>query len=259
MTSGWTMLRTRFALLLLLSTLLAACAGLTLQNEIDGLMKEGQLLYAEKKYDEAVDKFVIVIGKDPTYWQAYLWAARAFIAKGSWKDAVANGKKAFELAPKDKDTLPVFAQALFGGGADALKNGRFAESVNLFVEYLKLEPGNTKAWLNVGKAYLGQQDFRQALGAFAQGLAGGGGAERQELIRELLEGGVQAFASGKYRESIDLLREFLKYDKKDVQAWIGLAKAYWESGDKGKALEAVKDALKLDPRQEDALRYMLRR
>lgn len=79
------------------------------------------------------------------------------------------------------------------------------------------------------------------------------------MIRELLEGGVQAFASGKYRESIDLLREFLKYDKKDVQAWIGLAKAYWESGDKGKALEAVKDALKLDPRQEDALRYMLRR
>jgi len=259
MTSGWTMLRTRFALLLLLSTLLAACAGLTLQNEIDGLMKEGQQLYAEKKYDEAVDKFVIVIGKDPTYWQAYLWAARAFIAKGNWKDAIANGKKAFELAPKDRDVLPVFAQALFGGGADALKNGRFAESVNLFVEYLKLEPGNSKAWLNVGKAYLGQKDFRQALSAFAQGLAAGGGAERQELIRELLEGGAQAFASGKYRESIDLLKEFLKYDKKEVQAWIGLAKAYWESGDKGKALEAVKDALKLDPRQEDALRYMLRR
>jgi tetratricopeptide (TPR) repeat protein len=91
--------------------------------------------------------------------------------QGQLGDAIANGRKAFDLAPKDKDTLPVFAQALFGGGADALKNGRFAESVNLFVEYLKLEPGNSKAWLNVGKAYLGQKDFRQALGAFAQGLA----------------------------------------------------------------------------------------
>ena len=259
MTSGWTTLRTRFALLLLLSTLLAACASLTLQGEIDALMKEGQQLYSEKKYDAAVDKFVIVIGKDPTYWQAYLWAARAFIAKGNWKDAIANGKKAFELAPKDKDTLPVFAQALFGGGADALKGGRFAESVNLFVEYLKLEPGNTKAWLNVGKAYLGQKDFRQALGAFAQGLAAGGGADRADLVRELLEGGGQAFSSGKYRESIDLLKEFLKYDSKNLQAYLGLAKAYWESGDKGKALDAFKDVLKLDPRQEEALRYLMKR
>lgn len=144
------------------------------------------------------------------------------------------------------------------GGADALKNGRFAESVSLFVEYLKLEPGNTQAWLNVGKAYLGQKDFRQALGAFAQGLAAGGGAERQELIRELLDGGLQAFSSGKYRESIDLLQEYLKYDK-NLQALLGIAKAYWEAGDRGKALDAFKQVLQLDPRQEEALRYMLRR
>jgi tetratricopeptide (TPR) repeat protein len=251
-------LRTRLALLLLVSTFLTACASLTLQGEIDALMKEGQQLYSEKKYDEAVDKFVIVIGKDPAYWQAYLWAARAFIAKGNWKDAIANGRKAFDLAPKDKDTLPIFAQALFGGGADALKNGRFAESVNLFVEYLKLEPGNSKAWLNVGKAYLGQQEFRQALGAFAQGLATGGGTERQELIRQLFDGGVQAFSSSKYRESIDLLKEYLKYDK-NLQAYLNIAKAYWETGDRGKALDAFKQVLQLDPRHEEALRYMLRR
>jgi tetratricopeptide (TPR) repeat protein len=252
------LLRTRLSLLLLVSALLAACAGLTLQSEIDGLMKEGQQLYAEKKYDQAIDKFVIVIGKDPTYWQAYLWAARAFIAKGDWGDAIANGRKAFELAPNKTEAIPIFAQALFGGGTDALKNGRFAESVSLFVEYLKLEPGNTQAWLNVGKAYLGQKDFRQALGAFAQGLAAGGGAERQELIRELLDGGLQAFSSGKYRESIDLLQEYLKYDK-NLQALLGIAKAYWEAGDKGKALDAFKQVLQLDPRQEEALRYMLRR
>ena len=130
---------------------------------------------------------------------------------------------------------------------------------NLFVEFLKLEPGNTRAWLNVGKAYLGQQDFRQALSAFAQGLASGGGAERTELVRELLNGGVQAFSSGKYRESIDLLKEFLKYDSKNLQAYLNLAKSYWESGDKGKALDAFKQVLQLDPRQEEALRYMLRR
>lgn len=259
MTPKWTVLHARLTLVLLATFFLAACAGLTLQSEIDGLMKAGQQLYAEKKYEQATDKFLTVIGKDPAYWQAYLWAARSFIAQGNWKDAIANGRKAFDLAPKDKDTLPVFAQALFGGGADALKSGRFAESVNLFVEYLKLEPGNSKAWLSVGKAYLGQKDFRQALSAFAQGLASGGGAERADLIRELLEGGMQAFSNGKYRESIDLLKEFLKHDRGNLQAYLNIAKAYWESGDKGKALDAFKEVLKLDPRQEEALRYMLRK
>ena len=258
MSTKWTFLRARLALALLATAFLAACAGLTLQGEIDGLMREGQQLYAEKKYEQATDKFLTVIGKDPTYWQAYLWAARAFIAQGNWKEAVANGRKAFELAPKDKDTLPLFAQALFGGGADALKNGRFAESVGLFSEFLKLEPGNAKAWLNVGKAYLGQKDFRQALGALLQGLASGG-AEREALIRALLEGGQQAFSSGRYREAIDLLREFLKYDKQDLQAYVSLAKAYWESGDRGKALEAFKEVLRLDPRHEEALRQLMRR
>ena len=259
MTAAWTLLRARLTLLLLASTLLAACAGLTLQSEIDGLMREGQQLYAEKKYEQATDKFLTVIGKDPTYWQAYLWAARSFIAQGNWKDAIANGRKAFELAPKDREVLPIFAEALFGGGADALKSGRFAESVNLFVEYLKLEPGNSKAWLNVGKAYLGQKDFRQALEALSRGLAAGGGAEREALIRELLDGGIQAFSSGKYRESIDLLKEFLKYDRKELQAYVGLAKAYWESGDKGKALETFKEVLQRDPRHEEAQRYLMRR
>lgn len=259
MSSGWTALRTRLTLLLLVSTLLAACAGLTLQSEIDGLMKEGQQLYSEKKYDEATDKFLSVIGKDPTYWQAYLWAARAFIAKGNWNDAIANGKKAFELAPNKKEAIPVFAEALFGGGSDALTNGRYAESVRHFAEFLKLEPGNTRAWLNVGKAYLGQNDFRQAFSAFSQGLAAGGGTDRQELVRQLLDGGAQAFSSGKYRESIDLLKEYVKYDPKNLQAYLNLAKAYWETGDRGKAVDAFKQVLKLDPRQEEALRYMLRR
>lgn len=259
MAPNWNASRIRLVFFLLAATFLTACAGLTLQNEIDGLMQEGRQLYSEQKYDQAVDKFVTVIGKDPTYWQAYLWAARAFIAQGNWKDAIANGRQAFELAPKDKEVLPIFAQALFGGGTDALKNGRFAESVNLLVEYLRLEPGNASAWLNVGKAYLGQQDFRQALGAFAQGLAAGGGVERQALIRELLDGGMQAFSSGKYRESIDLLREFLKYDRNNLQAYLNIAKAYWQSGDKGRAVDAFKEVLKLDPGQEEALRFMLRR
>jgi len=257
---GYRSLRGRgFALLLMLSVLLGGCVTLSLQDEIAGLMKEGQQLYSEKKYDAAIDKFLVVTTKDAKYWQAYLWAARTYIAKGGWKDAIGNGKKAFELAPKGPDVLPVFAEALFGGGADALKNGRFAESIGYFVDYLKLEPGNAKAWLNVGKAYLEQRQFREALGAFAQGLSQGGGEARNELIRGLLDGGKQAFAGGKYDEAIRMLKEYLKYDKNELSAYVNLAKSYLESGDLVNALDNFRQVLKLDPRHEEALRFLLRR
>jgi tetratricopeptide (TPR) repeat protein len=253
-------LRRRLVLLLVvLPVLLGGCLTLSLQDEIAGLMKEGQQLYSEKKYDAAVDKFLVITTKDPKYWQAYLWAARTYIAKGGWTEAIANGKKAFELAPKGQDVIPVFGEALFGGGSDALKNGRYPEAIGLFVDYLKLEPGNAKAWLNVGKSYLGQRQFREALGAFAQGLSQGNGAERSELIRGLLDGGKQAFASGKYDEAIKLLKEYLKYDKNDLSAYMNLAKSYWESGEIGAALDNFRQVLKLDPRDEEALRFLLRR
>lgn len=259
MTSSWSLRGRWVALLVMLSVLLGGCVTLSLQDEIAGLMKEGQQFYGEKKYDAAVDKFLVVAAKDPKYWQAYLWAARTYIAKGGWTDAIINGKKAFELAPKGQEVVPVFAEALFGGGSDALKNGRFPEAIGLFVDYLKLEPGNAKAWLNVGKAYLGQQQFREALGAFAQGLSQGNNAERAELIRGLLDGGKQAFAGGKYDEAIKLLKEYLKYDKNELSAYLNLAKSYWESGEIAAALDNFRQVLKLDPRDEEALRFLLRR
>ncbi len=97
------------------------------------------------------------------------------------------------------------------------------------------------------------------LGALSQRLASGGGAERSGLIRGLLDGVMQAFSSGEYRAAIDLLKEFPRYDEKNLTAYLNLAKSYWESGELANAFDAYRHVLKLDPRQEEALRFMLRR
>lgn len=255
-TARWT-LRRAWSALLLVSVALAGCAVMSVQDEIDGLMKEGQQLYSAKKYDEAIGKFGQVVTKDPQYWLGYLWLARSFLAQGLWTDAIANGKKAYDLSPKGTDVLTVFGEALFGGGADALRNGRFAESVRYFSEYLKLEPGSTRAWLNVGKAYLGEGRFRDALKALLQGLANGGGAERTELIRGLLDGGAQAYSSGNYRDAIELLKEYVKFDANNLSAYMNLAGSYWEAGERSSALDAFRKVLQLNPRHEEALRFLL--
>lgn len=260
---NYKMPRAWVAVLLTFSIMFAGCGGMTpqapsLQEQIDALMKEGQQLYSAGNYDQSVAKFGEVVARDARYWQAYVWIARSYIAKGNWAEAIGNGKKAYDLAPKGQDVIAVLGQALYGGGTDALKGGRLVESVSRFVEYLKLEPGNASAWLNVGKAYLGQGQVREAFNAFVQGLANGGGADRAELIRGLLDGGLQAFSRNDFRTAIDSLREYLKFDSRNLSAYLNLAKAYWESGDRGAAVDAFRKVLEIDPRQTEALRFLLR-
>ena len=86
-------------------------------------------------------------------------------------------------------------------------------------------------------------------------------ALRARLALALLATAFLAACAGLTLQSeIDgLMKEFLKYDRKELQAYVGLAKAYWESGDKGKALETFKEVLQRDPRHEEALRYLMRR
>src|SRR5690349_17755684 len=98
--------RKRVALLVASAVLLAGCTGMSLQDRIDALMKEGQQLYSSGRHDDAVLKFAEVVAADPKYWLAYVWIARSLIARGNWREAVANAKKALELAPRNGDVIP---------------------------------------------------------------------------------------------------------------------------------------------------------
>lgn len=249
-------LHVRWITLLALSALLlAGCAAMpSSQDETATLMKEGQELYAAKRYDEAIVKFRAVTARAPANWGAWLWTARAFIAKGGWAEAIASARKAFETGP-GPETLPVFLEALFGGGSQALASGNFPESIKNFSEFLRHNSSNPSAWLNVGKAYLGNKQFAEALQALI-GALGAPGVDRNEVIKTILGGGVQAFNQKDYRSAIALLREYIKLDQRNLQAYLTLAKSYWESGERGSALDAFRDVLRVNPTNPDALQFL---
>lgn len=161
------MIRNRLlALMLGFCLLLTGCVGLSLQEEIAGLMKQGESLYAEKKYDAALGKFADVILKDPQYWRAYVWSARTLVAQGSWIDAIKHAKKAFDMAPKGEEVVPVLAEALLGGGRDALNRGKPKDAIALFKEYIQHDAGNVSAYAQLAKAYFQSGEFGNATEAF---------------------------------------------------------------------------------------------
>jgi tetratricopeptide (TPR) repeat protein len=153
----------------LVVSLLGGCAALGFETA-DSVMKEGEQLYADKKYDEAIAKFERAIELDSTRWSAYVYIARCYIAKGGWSKAMSNARLAYQAAPAGEDVVPTLAQALWGGGTEALNSGQFREAISVFTEYLRLQPEDSSAYLALGKAYLHSGNRSDALSAFLRAL-----------------------------------------------------------------------------------------
>jgi tetratricopeptide (TPR) repeat protein len=169
----------------LLLALVSGCAMLGRETP-DSLMKEGQQLYLDRQYDEAIMKFERVIELDSTRWLAYVYIARCYMAKGSWSKAVSNARLAYQASPGGEDVVPTLTQALWGSGIEALDNRQFREAISQLIEYLQLQPRDASAYLALGRAYLQLGDRSEALNAYFKALQlNPGMAGVEELVKSL--------------------------------------------------------------------------
>ena len=233
----------------------AAVEAIAPLESVASLMQEGEQLLAAQRYDEAIAKFRAVLLRDSVSPRAWLGLARCYIAKASWSDAIASARRALELSPQAGEMVQTFLQALFGGGTQALTSGNFADAIKHFSEYLKLNTGNPAAWVNAGKAYLGNRQFGDGLQSLVKAL-GVAGVDRNDAIGTIFSGGMQAFNQRDYSSAINMFKSYVQQDPRNPQAYMTLAKSYWESGQKGGALEAVRDLLKISPTNGEALQML---
>jgi tetratricopeptide (TPR) repeat protein len=237
---------------LLVASLLGGCAALGFETP-DSLMKEGQQLYLDKKYDEAIAKFERVLELENTRWLAYLYIARCYMAKGGWKLAISNARLAYQAAPAGENVLATFAEALLGGATSALRGGQFTDAISNFVEYIKLRPTDARGYLGAGQAYIGAGSYADALNAFVRGLQhDGNGALRQDFLKGLLDGGVQALRQGQAKNAVPLLQEYVQQDPGNAAGFLTLGKALLQAGYHSDALGALGRALQLNPGQSEA-------
>ena len=218
--------------------LLAGCAGLV-ADTIDSLMKQGIELFAARRFDEAIAKFMEVVRRDPKFWNAYLYLARSYLGKSSWTDAIASGRKALELAPSATEVIPTLAEAFLGAGLDAVTRRQFPEAIGHFTEYIKLRPTDAQGYLQLGRSFLETGAYGDALRTILQGLTRVPEGTRGELVRTLFEGGARAFSAGKFSDAIAHFTEYIKQRPTDGSAYLQLGRAFLETGAYGDALRAI--------------------
>jgi tetratricopeptide (TPR) repeat protein len=235
-----------FAVLLIAVLALSGCATL-MEVTIDELIKQGIELFTARRYDEAIAKFLEVVRRDPKQWTAYLYMARSYIAKADWSNALTNARQAFQLAPRSGDVIPALAEALFGAGLDAFKQGQFQTAIGHLVEYIKLRPTDANGYLQLGRAFLSTGSWGDALRTIVQGLTQSpDAATRGQLVRGLFDGGVQALSAGNATAAIGLLQEYVKQGP-DASGYLQLGRAFLTTGAWTEALRALVQGLAQSP------------
>ena len=239
---------------------LAPNDGSVLATLGESLFGAGRDALQRGAFSDAVGHFVEYVKLRPTDVAGYLNAGRAYIGTRDWSSALANLRKAYQLAPADGSVLATLTESLFGAGRDALQRGAFSDAVGHFVEYVKLKPADAAGYLNAGRAYIGNKSWADAGRVLVDGVGRASDpTARKEFASTLFDGGRQALNLGDPKGAIAMLREYLKLEPADVNAYLDLGKAYVNSGENFEALGAFRKVLELAPQNEEARRFLFGR
>jgi tetratricopeptide (TPR) repeat protein len=216
------MLIKKLLALLVMVFLIASCAGIPYQNEAHYAYEEGLALFNQGKYTEAIPHFQRAIELDPEYSSPYLYLGRSYLILSRWTDAIQPLRTAFRLSPTEfkGEAVSLLLDALIGGALAEFKAGNFEGSIGYLREALSLNPESQKA--------------------------------QDELSASLIAFGGQLFSEGRFSDAIPAFSEAIELSPDNLDAYIGLAKAFLKNGNYMKALETVKGAANINPESSDA-------
>jgi cytochrome c-type biogenesis protein CcmH/NrfG len=135
---------------------------------------------------------------------------------------------------------------------------RYDEAISKLLEVVRRDPKSWNAYLYLARSYLAKSSWADALTSSRKALelAPSSTEVIAVLADALLGAGTDALVRGQVSEAIAHLGEYVRLRPTDVQGYLQLGKAYWQSGNLGGAVGAYRRALQLNPGNPEARQFL---
>jgi len=151
----------------------------------EALVGGGRDSLTRGQFAEAISRLTEYVRLKPTDAHGYLALGRAYLESGNYRDALSTVLSGLGQAG-DGGAQKELTATLLEGGRQALQQGDLQSGIGFLEEYVRLDPSNVSAYLNLGKAYWQGGQRGEAVGAFRRVLELQPGHE--EALRFILGG-----------------------------------------------------------------------
>jgi cytochrome c-type biogenesis protein CcmH/NrfG len=149
-------------------------------------------------------------------------------------------------------------EALLKQAIDLFTAGRYDEAISRLLEVVRRDPRSWTAYLYLARSYIAKSSWADALTSGRKGLelAPSRGDVVPVLAEALFGAGADALGRGRWSDAIGYLSEYVTLRPADVQGYLQLGKAYWQSGNLANALDTYRRVLQLSPNNAEALQFL---
>ena len=207
---------------ILIMLVLNSCAGIGIFSSAHNEFKLGLDLFNRGQYEEAIAHFNKSAELDPMFGRPYIYLGRSHLNLMRWPEAIPPLRTALRLSPEEtkQEIANIMTDALLAVAISDFREGNFRNSIGYLKEAIKLEPESGKL-IN-------------------------------ELVNTLIANGIDLLSRGNTTEAINSFNEAIELSPDNINAYLGLAKAFFQNDDLLKALSAAGKAIKIDPSSRDA-------
>jgi Tfp pilus assembly protein PilF len=171
--------------------------------------------------------------------------ANLYLKQKKYQKAEENYIKTIKYDPKS-------VKAYNGLGVIYLEQKNYSHALQSFSKAVKIDPENALSYNNLGLVLYNQGEYKKAVQAFCKSV------DLQKNAPRCINLGLAYWAAGQEEKAIQSYQEGLTFDPNNIEYLTTLASALLKTNKKSQAKKILKKILKLNPKNIEAKRELVR-
>jgi len=209
-------------------------------------------------YSQSIIFFKQYIQLEPNDIQGFINISNAYYQTDQLENATEYISKALKIDPENLDALKIQKNIIYSNAQKSLKNNDYNQSVIFFKQYIQLEPNDIQGFINISQAYYQTDQLENATEYIAKALKIDPEnldalKIQKNITNKYIENGNEYAINADFKKAIKSFLKYSELEPNDIQGFINISQAYYQTDELENASEYISKALKIDPDYSPAI------